>query len=92
MIGQDREIKIKRKIINTLKTFRSIGILGDSDVKINGLDEENDYLKITGEYQYKNLFDKFSLEDWTFDISLSESTIHPTNANITPIKKAFKMS
>ncbi|ALI36647.1 hypothetical protein NMY3_02451 [Candidatus Nitrosocosmicus oleophilus] len=63
MIGQDREIEIKRKIINTLKTFRSIGILGDSDVKINGLDEENDYLKITGEYQYKNLFDKFSLED-----------------------------
>ena len=63
MIGQDREIEIKRKIINTLKTFRSIGILGDSDVKINGLDEENDYLKITGGYQYKNLFDKFSLED-----------------------------
>ena len=50
LIGQDREIEIKRKIINTLKTFRSIGILGDSDVKINGLDEENDYLKITGEY------------------------------------------
>ena len=33
LIGQDREIEIKRKIINILKTFMSIGILGDSDVK-----------------------------------------------------------
>ena len=63
MIGQDREIEIKRKIINTLKTFRLLGILGNSDVKISRLEEENDYFKITGEYQYKNLFDKFSLED-----------------------------
>ena len=40
MIGQDREIEIKRKIIKILKTFRSPGILGDSDVKINSLEKE----------------------------------------------------
>ncbi|HEX5187752.1 MAG TPA: hypothetical protein VFV86_12765 [Nitrososphaeraceae archaeon] len=40
MIGQDREIDIKRKIINILKTFRSLGILGDSDVKINSLERK----------------------------------------------------
>ena len=92
MIGQDREIEIKRKIINILKIFRSLGILGDSDVKINSLEKENDYFKIICEYQYKNLFDKFSFEDKTFDISLSESTLEPTNVKITPNKKAFKMS
>ena len=75
MIGQDREIEIKRKIINILKKFRSLGILGDSDVKINSLEKENDYFEIIGEYQYKNLLDKFSFEDGTFDISLSESTL-----------------
>jgi len=90
LIGQDREIEIKRKIINTLKTFRSIGILGDSDVKINGLDEENDYLKITGEYQYKNLFDKFSFEDGTFDISLSESTLQTTDVKSPQTRKYLK--
>jgi hypothetical protein len=92
LIGQDREIEIKRKIINILKPFRSPGILGDSDVKINSLEKENDYFKIAGEYQYKNLFDKFSFEDGTFDISLSESNLQPTNVRITPNKKAFKMS
>ena len=92
MIGQDREIEIKRKIINTLKTFRSIGILGDSDLKINSLEKEDDYFNKTGEHQYKNLFNKFSFEDGTFDISLSGSTLQPTNVRITPNKKAFKMS
>ena len=92
MIGQDREIEIKRKIINILKTFRSLGILSDSDVKINSLEKENDYFKITCEYQYRNLFDKFSFDDGTFDISVSESTLQPTNVKITPNKKAFKMS
>jgi len=38
------------------------------------------------------LFDKSSFEDGTFDISLSESTLQPTNVKITPNKKAFKMS
>jgi hypothetical protein len=92
LIGQDREIEIKRKIINILKIFRSLGILGDSDVKINSLEKENDYFKIIAEYQYKNLFDKFSFEDGIFDISLSESTLRPTNVKITPNKNAFKMS
>jgi len=40
LIGQARELEIKRKIINILNTFRSLGILGDSDVKINSLEKE----------------------------------------------------
>lgn len=37
MLYSDKEIEIKRKIINIIKTFRSLALLTDSDITITEL-------------------------------------------------------
>lgn len=80
------ETEIKRKIINILRTFRSIGLISDSDVRINELEEKDGIFEIKGEYQYRSMHINDIGERGTFNISLDKN-MRPKNFKITPIQK-----
>jgi hypothetical protein len=77
------ETDIKRKIINILRTFRSLGLVSDSDVKINELEEKDGVFVIKGEYSYRSMHLNDTGERGTFSISLDKN-MQPKNFKITP--------
>jgi len=79
------EIEIKRKIINILRTFRSLGLVSDSDVRINELEEKDGIFEIKGEYQYRPMHLNDIGERGTFNISLDKN-MQPKNFKITPVQ------
>jgi hypothetical protein len=80
------ESQIKRKIIDIIRTFRSLGFMTDSDVTINELEEEANIYRVLGEYNFKNSFSNNQKnEKGSFEISL-DSTLKPKKVKITPDK------
>jgi hypothetical protein len=77
------ETEIKRKIINILRTFRSLGLVTDSDVRINELEEKDGIFVIKGEYQYRSMHLNDIGERGTFNISLDKN-MQPKSFKITP--------
>jgi hypothetical protein len=84
MIYPDKENEIKRKVINIIKIFRSLGLLSDSDIRITGLEKSNNQYDISGEYKYKPMYRDDINEEGTFNISLNENTLDPVKVKITP--------
>lgn len=64
MLYSDKEIEIKRKIINIIKTFRSLGLLTDSDITITELTKTTNQYDVTGEYNYKTMFNYRFVTNW----------------------------
>ncbi|MBA3751150.1 MAG: hypothetical protein H0X03_09740 [Nitrosopumilus sp.] len=92
MSFSDKEYQIKRKIVNIVKTFRSLGVLNDSDVQINSFENLQDGYKISGEYQYNHIFKGNIIEEGTFEITIDKDLTEPKNIKITPKKRTdFKV-
>jgi hypothetical protein len=64
MLYSDKEIEIKRKIINIIKTFRSLRLLTDSDITITELTKTTNQYDVTGEYNYKTMFNYRFVTNW----------------------------
>lgn len=78
------ESRIKRKVIDIVRTFRSFGFLSDSDVTIHELEEKNKLYIVSGEYSYRQMFTEVNkLEKGSFIISL-DSNLVPKKVKIIP--------
>ena len=86
------ESSIKSKIIEIIRTFRSLAFLTTSDVKINELNElkesSNSY-EIHGEYTHRALYTNDTNETGTFVIVLDKN-LQPKNVKITPQKQQYR--
>ncbi len=78
------EGQIKRKIIEIIKVFRSLGLITDSDVIINELNKSiNDVYEVSGEYNYKTMYKNDKSEKGVFTISIDKN-LKPIKVKITP--------
>ncbi len=66
------EHSIKQKVISVLRTFGSLGLLSDSDVKIIELQSNNNNYEISGEYKYSKMYYTDRTEKGTFNIILDQ--------------------
>lgn len=76
------ENNIKNKVIEIIRTFRSINFLTTSDVKINELKEILNSYEISGEYIHKALYTNDTSEQGSFVIVLDKN-LQPKNVRIT---------
>jgi hypothetical protein len=57
MYADINESQIKRKVIEIIRVFRSLGLVTDSNVIINELNKsDNDVYDISEEYNYKTMY------------------------------------
>jgi hypothetical protein len=80
------ESNIKSKIIEIIRTFRSLAFLTTSEVKINELNELkeiNNSYEIHGEYTHRALYNTDTSETGTFVIVLDKN-LQPKNVKINP--------
>ena len=78
------DYRLKQKVISLIRTFRSLGLVSDSDVRINNLQKKENTYEIKGEYRYKPIMATDVSEQGTFSITLDESALSPVNVEITP--------
>jgi hypothetical protein len=77
------EQNIKRKVIDIVRTFRSLGLVTDSDVRINELNQRENLYEVIGEYKYSKMFNEDILESGSFSITLDEK-LQPKKVKIEP--------
>jgi hypothetical protein len=84
MYADINESQIKRKVIEIIRVFRSLGLVTDSNVIINELNKsDNDVYDISEEYNYKTMYMNDKSEKGIFIISLDKN-LRPINVKITP--------
>jgi hypothetical protein len=63
-----------------------LGMVTDSDVKIDEMQEKDEIFEIKGEYRYRPMYQNDSAEQGTFTIALDRK-LQPKNIKIIPNQK-----
>lgn len=77
-----KESRIKQRVANIIKEFRSLLSFTEYNVTIDELKKEADNYNIKGKYVYQG-FGSDTKEEGTFDISLTVNELEPVKTLIT---------
>lgn len=79
----DTEVeRIKEAVVTIIKSYRSLYLLTDRDVKINEMERREGEILVKGEYSYSSTLLERS-EDGTFEIIL-DNQLKPVKVTINP--------
>lgn len=74
---------VKSMVVKILREYRSLPLLGESEVQINDLSRDETKFVAKGEYKCVNIWGSL-VERGTFDIALGKSDLQPVRVKIYP--------